>query len=80
MGMNVCIYKYLYVCIYACRHTYLCVHPYSTYMHGYVCVFIYACVYMYIGIHGHMSCMFLHKFICIHIYTCMFACYMNVYL
>ena len=55
----VCIYVYMYICIYQCIYVYM-----------YICT-----VYMYICIHAYMHiCIYAYMRIGVHVYICIYVC------
>ena len=55
----VCIYIYIYMCIYICIYIYL-------YLYIYICIYIYTCMYICMCVHQTSICIYIHIYI--HIY------------
>ena len=64
-GKCICIYIYIYICIYIYVYIYVCIY---TYVYIYVCIYIYIYVYIYMYIHIYIY-IYIHINIHIYIYT-----------
>ena len=71
-----CIYVYVYICIYMYIYVYICIYMY---IYVYICVYIYVCIYVYVYVSLRIYKYVLKSFSIICIYVLRVCIYIYMY-